>query len=79
MRHRPAAAVPVALLEALMRGQPVLASRDTNIEMLPEWDARILVYLYEYASVSDLVSGKKGGVTSPNSTQAISAGAPLRR
>ncbi|WP_156423900.1 glycosyltransferase [Erythrobacter sp. YT30] len=31
--------LPVALLEALMRGQPVLATRDTNIEMLPEWDA----------------------------------------
>lgn len=31
--------LPVALLESLMRGQPVLASRDTNIEMLPEWDA----------------------------------------
>ncbi|MEP3050498.1 MAG: glycosyltransferase [Erythrobacter sp.] len=29
--------LPVALLEALMRGQPVLASRDTNIELLPEW------------------------------------------
>jgi len=28
----------VALLEALARGQPVLASRDTNIEMLPEWN-----------------------------------------
>jgi len=29
--------LPVALLEALMRGQPVLATQDTNIEMLPEW------------------------------------------
>ena len=29
--------LPVALLEALARGRPVLASRDTNIELLPEW------------------------------------------
>lgn len=29
--------LPVALLEALLRGKPVLASRDTNIELLPEW------------------------------------------
>lgn len=29
--------LPVALLEALARGVPVLASRDTNIELLPEW------------------------------------------
>jgi glycosyltransferase involved in cell wall biosynthesis len=29
--------LPVALLEALARGAPVLASRDTNIELLPEW------------------------------------------
>ncbi|OBV11141.1 glycosyltransferase [Erythrobacter dokdonensis] len=31
--------LPVALLEALMRGQPVLATQDTNIELLPEWEA----------------------------------------
>ena len=31
--------LPVALLEALARGTPVLASRDTNIELLPEWAA----------------------------------------
>lgn len=30
--------LPVSLLEALCRGMPVLASRDTNIELLPEWD-----------------------------------------
>lgn len=30
--------LPVALLEALARGAPVLASRDTNIHLLPEWD-----------------------------------------
>ena len=29
--------LPVSLLEALCRGMPVLASRDTNIELLPEW------------------------------------------
>lgn len=30
--------LPVALLEALCAGKPVVASRDTNIAMLPEWD-----------------------------------------
>ena len=29
--------LPVSLIEALCRGLPVLATRDTNIEMLPEW------------------------------------------
>lgn len=29
--------LPVALLEALCCGKIVLASRDTNIELLPEW------------------------------------------
>jgi glycosyltransferase involved in cell wall biosynthesis len=29
--------LPVAMLEALCRRRPVLASRDTNIELLPEW------------------------------------------
>lgn len=31
--------MPVALLEAMALGKPTLASRDTNIEMLPEWTA----------------------------------------
>lgn len=30
--------LPVSLLEALCVGKMVIASRDTNIEMLPEWD-----------------------------------------
>jgi len=30
--------LPVALLEALCCGKVVIASRDTNLEMLPEWD-----------------------------------------
>jgi glycosyltransferase involved in cell wall biosynthesis len=29
--------LPVAVLEALCLGKPLLASRDTNIELLPEW------------------------------------------
>lgn len=29
--------LPVAMLEALCRQRPILASRDTNIELLPEW------------------------------------------
>lgn len=31
--------MPVALLEALARGAPVLASRDTNVELLAEWQS----------------------------------------
>lgn len=31
--------MPVALLEALARGAPVLATRDSNVRLLPEWDA----------------------------------------
>ena len=30
--------MPVSLLEALYCGKIVVASRDTNIELLPEWD-----------------------------------------
>lgn len=30
--------MPVALLEALICGRPVLASADTNIKLLPEWE-----------------------------------------
>ena len=30
--------LPVAMLEALCCGKVVIASRDTNLEMLPEWD-----------------------------------------
>ncbi|MDF1835888.1 MAG: glycosyltransferase [Alteraurantiacibacter sp. bin_em_oilr2.035] len=29
--------MPVAMLEAMARGRPVLVSRDTNVELLPEW------------------------------------------
>jgi len=48
--------LPVALLEALMRGQPVLASRDTNIELLPEWDAikRDVVFVEDPTDVDAL-------------------------
>jgi glycosyltransferase involved in cell wall biosynthesis len=30
--------LPVSLLEALCQGKVVVASRDTNVELLPEWD-----------------------------------------
>jgi len=46
--------LPVALLEALMRGQPVLASRDTNVELLPEWP-RISDDVVLVSDPSDLV------------------------
>lgn len=51
--------LPVALLEALMRGQPVLASRDTNIEMLPEWDAikEDVVFVPDPADIDALAKG----------------------
>lgn len=40
--------LPVALLEALCMGKIVAASRDTNIELLPEWPRlRELVYLID--------------------------------
>ena len=31
--------LPVALLEALLFGKIIIASKDTNIELLPEWDS----------------------------------------
>nr|WP_281241190.1 glycosyltransferase [Ruegeria halocynthiae] len=31
--------MPVSLLEALVSGKPVIASKATNIELLPEWQA----------------------------------------
>lgn len=51
--------LPVALLEALMRGQPVLASRDTNIELLPEWESikDDIVFVEDPADVSALAAG----------------------
>ncbi len=40
--------LPVALLEALCMGKVVAASRDTNVELLPEWPMlRDLVFLVE--------------------------------
>jgi glycosyltransferase involved in cell wall biosynthesis len=51
--------LPVALLEALCRGKPVLASRDTNIELLPEWpeirDA--VVFVEDPADIPALAAG----------------------
>ncbi|MEE4289789.1 MAG: glycosyltransferase [Erythrobacter sp.] len=51
--------LPVALLEALMRGQPVLATRDTNIELLPEWDA-IAEHVVFVRDPSDIAALKQG-------------------
>ena len=51
--------LPVALLEALMRGQPVLATRDTNIELLPEWPQirDDVVFVDDPADIDALASG----------------------
>ncbi|MEP2737173.1 MAG: glycosyltransferase [Erythrobacter sp.] len=51
--------MPVALLEALMRGQPVLASRDTNIELLPEWPdiQNDVVFVANPADIDGLAEG----------------------
>lgn len=51
--------LPVALLEGLARGRPVLASRDTNIAMLPEWEAIRdgLVYVENPADLPALEAG----------------------
>ena len=51
--------LPVALLEALMRGQPVLASRDTNIESLPEWETikPHVVFVPDPARIDALAEG----------------------
>lgn len=48
--------LPVALLEALCRGRPVLASRDTNIEMLPEWPLvdREVIFVADPAEIKSL-------------------------
>lgn len=51
--------LPVALLEALCRGKPVLASRDTNIALLPEWPAirDSVVFVEDPADIHALASG----------------------
>lgn len=51
--------LPVALLEGLARGRPVLASRDTNVAMLPEWQAIRdgLVYVENPADLPALEAG----------------------
>jgi glycosyltransferase involved in cell wall biosynthesis len=38
--------MPVAMLEALAMGRPTVVSRDTNVQMLPEWDE--IAALVEY-------------------------------
>jgi len=48
--------MPVALLEGLAQGRPVLASRDSNITMLPEWHSlrKYVVYVDDPADHSAL-------------------------
>ncbi|SIO22547.1 Glycosyltransferase involved in cell wall bisynthesis [Parasphingorhabdus marina DSM 22363] len=50
--------LPVSLLEALCLGKMVIASRDTNIEMLPEWDA-LQQEIFFVADPADLDSLKQ--------------------
>jgi glycosyltransferase involved in cell wall biosynthesis len=47
--------LPVALLEALCSGKVVIASRDTNVQMLPEWE-RIKDDIFFLADPRDLDS-----------------------
>ncbi|MGB5485721.1 glycosyltransferase, partial [Parasphingorhabdus sp.] len=47
--------LPVSLLEALCLGKMVIASRDTNIEMLPEWDL-LKEQIYFLEDPSDIVA-----------------------
>jgi glycosyltransferase involved in cell wall biosynthesis len=51
--------LPVALLEALGRGKPVLASRDTNIETLPEWPVirDAVTFVADPSDISALAEG----------------------
>jgi glycosyltransferase involved in cell wall biosynthesis len=53
--------MPVALLEAMAGGKPVLASRDTNIAMLPEWDAirDAVEYIENPRDIAALAAGMK--------------------
>jgi glycosyltransferase involved in cell wall biosynthesis len=50
--------LPVALLEAFGRGKPVLASRDTNIELLPEWSRLrdLVVLVSDPADIQELAN-----------------------
>jgi len=51
--------MPVAMLEAMARGRPILVSRDTNVEMLPEWsDIRgEVVFVPNPADIASLATG----------------------
>jgi len=68
--------LPVALLEALMRGQPVLASRDTNIELLPEWDAikDDVVFVPEPEDIAALAEALKELLSRPPGSATGAAG-----
>jgi len=53
--------LPVALLEALASGKPVIASPDTNITLLPEWTAirECVTFLEEPADVNAFADALK--------------------
>ncbi len=51
--------MPVAMLEAMARGKPILVSRDTNVQMLPEWPeiCEDVVFVEAPAEIGALAEG----------------------
>jgi glycosyltransferase involved in cell wall biosynthesis len=58
--------MPVALLEALCRGKPTIASRDTNITSLPEWPAieQDVFYIDDPSNIGALAETMERAATS---------------
>ena len=64
--------LPVSLLEALCRGMPVLATRDTNIELLPEWPQlrEHVVFVTDPSDLPALTAGLEKLLTMPPTANA---------
>jgi len=72
--------LPVALLEAIAQGKPVLASRDTNIELLPEWDRlREAVVLVEDSAEIDKLADAIEHLLQVDPARVVEAAATIRR
>lgn len=54
--------LPVALLEALCAGKLIVASRDTNVAMLPEWEqiAPCIAYVEDPRDIGKLAAAMRG-------------------